>query len=279
MPDFNHLADQLRTDLSHTDWPDADLIRAAGNRRARTQRALTTTTVVVVVAVVAVLLLTHPTLPHHGNIAVGPAASQSQRPHTPTTPPPTPTTPTTPGQPTRPVEQGTIPPGALLTTADLTPTFTGLNSPYTQPYSPNPFLGCGPDGLPGTRPFTDVVGAGFTGDGSLHGGESILLFAPGAAHQTMTAISQLTAGTCAVPFQILRRDLGGDESLLITSSDPSTVTAQAAHGIALYYGIERRGDYLIWVTLIDQTHKTGQANLAATLTTHAAQQLCTTVMC
>jgi hypothetical protein len=93
----------------------------------------------------------------------------------------------------------------------------------------------------------------------------------------MTAISQLMAGACAGPFQVLRRDLGGYESILITSSDPGTVGAQAIHGLAIYYAIERRGDYLAWVTLVDQSQKTGQASLAATLAIRAAQQMCTTI--
>jgi len=114
---------------------------------------------------------------------------------------------------------------------------------------------------------------------ALSGGESVMRFRPGAAHQTMTAIGQLMAGACAGPFQVLRRDLGGDESLLITSSDPSAVVPQAAHGMALYYAVERRGDYLVWVTLVDQARKTGQENFVGTLASHAAQRTCAAVTC
>jgi hypothetical protein len=281
MPDFNDLADRLLTDMSRADWREADLIRAAGNRRGRARLAMTTATVAVV-AVVAVLLLANATLPRGGSQGAGPAPSQTVTPSRTVaqSPPVTPSPTVPPSRTAEPTRQGTIPPGALLTAADLRPTFSGLDSPFAQPYSANPFMACGPDGLPDGQQYTDAAGAQFSGgDGALRGGEAILRFEPGAAHQTMTAISQLVAGACAGPFQVLRRDLGGDESILITSSDGSTVVPQAAHGMAIYFGFERRGDYLVWVTLVDEASKSGQADLAATLTIHAAQRACTAVTC
>jgi hypothetical protein len=298
MPDFNHLADQVFTDMSRADWPEADLIRTEGSRRGRVQLAISTTVAItttvaavvaaVVVATVAAVVLSNGTWLRGSVPAVAPTVSQSNTPGPTVTPnqtpsrsiSPVPSTGPTTGATTGATQQGTIPPAALLTIVDLRPTFSGLESPFAQPYTPNPFIGCGPDGLPGAQQFMDVVGSGFTGGtGSLLGGESLIRFQPGAAHQTITAISQLMAGACAGPFQVVRRNLGGDESILISSSDPNTVLPQAAHGMALYYGIERRGDYLVWITLVDQAQQTGQASLAATLTTRAAAQLCATVRC
>ena len=279
MPDFNDLADRLLTDMSQADWRDADLIRAEGSRRGRARLAMTAATVAVV-AVVAVVLLANAAFPRGAGPAVPPAASPSVAASpsgtTGSSAPPSPSAPPSlaAGPP-----QGAIPPGALLTAADVRPAFTGLDSPYAQPGTPNPFLTCGPDGLPGGQQFTDAVGVRFTGGTALLGFESIMRFPPGAAHQTMAAISQLTAGDCAGPFQVLRRDLGGDESMLITSSDGSTVVPQFAHGVAIYYAVERRGDYLVWVTLVDEAQKTGQASLAATLATRAAQRACAAVTC
>lgn len=270
MPDFNDLADRLLTDMTRADWRDAELIRAAGNRRGRARLA-GTVAAVAVVAVVAVLLLANAALPRGGAPAASPSSAQAASPSV---------TPSPSDPSAGPVRQGTITSDALLNPADLEPVFAGPASPYAQPYSPNPFVGCGPDGLPGAQRFTDVMGAGFVGGGgTLSGGESVMRFGPGAAHQTMTAVSQLVAGACAGPFQVLRRDLGGDESLLITSSDPSAVLPQAAHGRALYYAIERRGDYLVWVTLVDQARKTGQENFVGTLAIHAAQRMCAAVTC
>jgi hypothetical protein len=279
MPDFNDLADRLLTDMSTADWRDADLIRAAGNRRGRVELAVTAATIAVV-AVVAVLLLANSTLLPGGNPGLGPAASRSGTPGPSVVANPTPSPAVTPSPADGPARRDTIPLGALLTPADLRPVFAGLGSPYAQPDFPNPFLGCGPDGLPGGQQFTGVVGAAFTGGGgSLVGGESVIRFQPGGAHLTMTAISQLMAGACAGPFQVLRRDLGGDESILVTSSDGSAVGPEAIHGVALYYAIERRGDYLVWVTLVDEARKTGQAGLAATLAIGAAQRACAAVTC
>ncbi len=276
MPDFNHLADQLLTDMSGADWLEADVIRSAGNRRGRVQLLMTVSMAAAVVVTAVAVVLANPTLLPSNNASVAPAASQGRT----LSPSVTPSTASTSGPSTGPTQQRTIPPDALLTTAKVGPAFSGLEPPFAQPYTPNPFIGCGPDGLPGAQQFTEVIGTALTGGTSaLLGGESLMRFQPGAAHQVMTAISQLAAGGCAGPFQILRRDLGGDESILITSSDPNVVLAQAAHGKAIYYAIERRGDYLVWMTLVDQAQKTGQASLAVTLISRAAQQLCTTITC
>ena len=141
MPDFNDLADRLLTDMSRADWRDADLIRAAGNRRGRVQLAVNVAAVAVV-AVVAVLLLANAALPHGGATAASPPSSRPAASQ-----PPSPS-----GPPAGPTRQGTIPSGALLTPADLWPVFAGLASQYAQPYSPNPFAGCGPDDAPAPAP-------------------------------------------------------------------------------------------------------------------------------
>ena len=49
--------------------------------------------------------------------------------------------------------------------------------------------------------------------------------------------------------------------------------------MALYYAVERRGDYLVWVTLVDQARKTCQESIAGTLASHASQRACAAVTC
>ncbi len=274
MPDFNDLGDRLRTDMSGLDWPAADQIRAAGNRRGRIQLAVGASAAVVVAAVI---LATGALLPRGNAPSVSPAASQAVRPSAVVSS----SQPST--EPSKvPSTVAAIPFDALLTMDDVRPYWDKAEGPFPQPYVPNPFEGCGPDtGLPGGDQPSSVVGNGFvkTSPDTLLGGESVMQFQPGAAHRAMAAISDLIAGACGGQFQVVSTSLGGDESILVTSTDPGTVGALSARGVAIYYAIERRGDYLVWVTVVDEVNKTGAADVATTLTARAAQRLCGAVTC
>src|SRR6185369_9908155 len=131
--------------------------------------------------------------------------------------------------PTSTAQAPSIAATALLTIADLQPSFTREES-FDAPWSPNPFLGCGPDGLPGNQQPLAAIGVGFTGGD-------------------------------------VRQSLFGGE----------TVIPQAAHGVALYYAIIRQGDYLVWVTLIDQSHEAAPTDVASTLARRGSQRLCAVV--
>jgi len=184
-------------------------------------------------------------------------------------------------QPTSTAQAPSIAATALLTIADLQPSFTREES-FDAPWSPNPFLGCGPDGLPGNQQPLAAIGVGFTGGDvrqSLFGGESVMRFGTNGAHLTVAAINQLISGPCAGRYQIVGTSLGGAESVLVQSNDPETVIPQAAHGVALYYAIIRQGAYLVWVTLIDQSHEAAPTDVASTLARRGSQRLCAAVSC
>lgn len=181
-------------------------------------------------------------------------------------------------QPTSTAQAPSIAATALLTVADLQPSFTREEPSFDGPWSPNPFLGCGPDGLPGNQQPLAAIGVGFTG-GSVFGGESVMRYGSNGAHLTLAAINQLISGPCAGRYQIVGTSVGGNESVLAQSNDLETVIPQAAHGVALYYAIIRQGDYLVWVTLIDQSHEAAPTDVASTLARRGSQRLCAVVSC
>ena len=146
----------------------------------------------------------------------------------------------------------------------------------------NSFLECGPDSLPGgDQPVASLAtgaSAGQAPDESL-GIDSVLRFASGGAHRTMVAIDALVAGSCAGRYQVVSRALGGDESLLLHPTDPSAVLPQVTPGKDIYYAIVRKGDYLVWIALINARQTSGQAARASTLAHRALQRLCASVAC
>jgi hypothetical protein len=170
---------------------------------------------------------------------------------------------------------------ALLTVGDLRPAFTGVEEPFSVPYAPNPFLGCGIDGMLGGQSATAVVATGFTNDkpDALLGGESIMRFHAGGAHRTVTAIKQLIANNCGGRYSLLSTTLGGDESLLLESTDVGTVLPQFAHGVALYYAIVRNGDYLIWLALASSVREAVPTDLPRSLARRGSRRLCLAVTC
>jgi hypothetical protein len=176
----------------------------------------------------------------------------------------------------------TIPAATLLVAADFGRTFRQVGGPYPVSAMPNPFLGCGLDGLPGNDNLIASVGAGFVegvdGIGAV-ADESVLRFSTGGAHQTMTAINALLNGECAARFQVVSRRLGGDESVLLRSSDLSVALSQYAHGTILYYAIVRHGDYLAWITLADEFVRTDRTNLAIAAAHESETRLCATIGC
>ena len=175
-----------------------------------------------------------------------------------------------------------MPPAVLLTAADVEPAFTGVDSPFNAPWAPNPFEGCGPDGLPGNQSPIAAIGTGFThGDvpQPVIGAESVIRYGANGAHLAVVAINQLISGSCAGKYKTLSTSLGGAESILVQSNDPETVGVQAAHGVALYYAIIRQGDYLVWVILIDQSHEAALTDEASTLARRGSQRLCAVVAC
>jgi hypothetical protein len=274
MPDFSEYTDTLHADLTRLGWAAPERIRAAGTRRARTRLVLASSAlaVVVVLASSAGVLLTgrhdraRPTVP--------PVASGSAVP-SPSLAPSAAASPT--------VTSGTaIPQTAMLTSSGLLPPFVSVGEPFDQPEYPNPFQGCTTDGLPGPKQPVAALGTAFGSSDptltGLLGGESVLQYDPGAATQVMATIDHLARTSCSV-FQVARRDLGGNESVLLTTTDHNAVGAQAIHGLALYYAIIRYGDYLVWVTVVDQSHKTGDAALAGTLAQRAGERLCREVAC
>ena len=129
---------------------------------------------------------------------------------------------------TEPAQTSTIPAIALLTTADLRPAFTMADNAFDAPDSANPFLGCAPDGLPGHLPEA-ALGEAFHSDGpqmqALLGGESIMRYGVGVAHQTVEAIDQLVGGACGADYHVISRSIGGDESILLETTSVATVSA------------------------------------------------------
>src|SRR5439155_14749102 len=97
--------------------------------------------------------------------------------------------------------------------------------------------------------------------------------------RAMVAIDTMVAGSCTAHYQVLPRTLGGDESLLLHSTDLSVVQVQAAHGREIYYAVVRKGDYLVWITLINASQTSGQTARATTLAHRALQRLCGAVAC
>ncbi|WP_426502808.1 hypothetical protein ACPPVO_34910 [Dactylosporangium sp. McL0621] len=266
MPDFDQFAQHLHADVSRLDWPDPDRIRAVGSRRRRAQVAAMTLAVAVVVAGVLVL-------PRTGTRhAPAPAASLTP---TATSPAPNPSTSAAPS-----LGAAVIPPSALLSATDFGGGFTASGGVFAAPAVPNPFIGCGPDGLPGDdQPVAGMgAGAGQQQNGS-QGSDSVLRFAGGGAHRAMVAIDALVAGSCAGHYQVVDRTLGGDESLLLHSTDLSVVQPQAAHGREIYYAVVRKGDYLVWIALINPSQASGQTARATTLAHRALQRLCAAVAC
>ena len=113
----------------------------------------------------------------------------------------------------------------------------------------------------------------------LFGVDSVLRYASGGAHRTLAAVDALMAGSCAGRYQVIGRALGGDESLLLHSTDLSVVQPQAAHGREIYYAVVRKGDYLLWIALINPSQASGQVARATTLAHRALQRLCAAVTC
>jgi hypothetical protein len=163
----------------------------------------------------------------------------------------------------------------VLTAADVAPTFTGVDT-FPAPYVPNPFLGCGIDGVPGTAQPIAATGGAFLGS-EIIGGESVLRFDPGAAQRAMNAINELVTGPCQ-GFASASLT-GGDAGILLASTDGGIVVPEAAHGVALVYAIVRYGDYLVWITLISQTPDTALTESATTLAERAGVRLCAVVGC
>jgi hypothetical protein len=214
--------------------------------------------------------------------SVGTAVPPSPTGATTTNPPPADGS-STPGQSIGSTPALTIPATALLTSADQQFPFTGVSQPSEGVSIPNPFNSCGPDGLPGNLQPLATIYLGFTYGGEIPqpilGSESVIRFGANGAHTTFAAAQQLVSGACAGKYQTLSTSLGGAESVLLRSTDGDTVGAQAAHGVALYFAIIRAGDYLLWVTLIDQSREGPLTDLATTLARRGLQRMCAAVPC
>jgi hypothetical protein len=249
MPDFDQLAHNAK--VSAVDCPESARMRATGRR----WRALAAATVL---AVAGVLLL--PRAP----AATSPAPSQRLASDTPS-------------QVTE-----TISPSALLPASDFGSGFSPSGKGSAGLALPNPFLGCGPDGLPGG--YLPVVSLGMStyrgqAPNGSQGSETVLRFASGDAHRAMVAIDALVAGSCVGHYQVVGRALGGDESLLLYSADQSVVAAEYIHGKEMYYAIVRKGNYLMWIALTNSSQANEQAAHATTLAQRTLQSLCSTVVC
>jgi hypothetical protein len=57
------------------------------------------------------------------------------------------------------------------------------------------------------------------------------------------------------------------------------VVPEFAHGVSLSYAIVRDGDYLVWVTVVDQSSPTPPSQLAAKLAGRGSQRLCAAIHC
>jgi hypothetical protein len=285
MPDFHVLREQLHTDLSRVDWSPAADVRAAGDRRRRNQTLAVTTVAAVVVAAIASMALLLPdgriTSTPFGHSVAQPSSQLSFRSvlNTPGDPsaPPADYTPPPPG-PTAPAEA--VPTRALLTASDVSPDFTGVDQPFVGAYSGNPFLTCDPDALAAYQPpAASAVGFLHTQTQPLLGGESVMQYGGNDGWAMMAQLRAVIAGPCAGVYHITQRHLEGDDSLLLSTTDPNTVLALAAHGNAVYYAIVVRGSYLIWVTIIDQDRTANALDLTATLVVRAEDRLCATMLC
>jgi hypothetical protein len=285
MPDFHLLSEQLRADLSRVDWSPGTDVRAAGARRRRRQTlVVTAVSAAVVVVITSVALLSPGGQPTSAPVgSPGPLSNSPSAVPTPTASPLT----TSPGAATPTsapgVSQGvTLPNRMLLDASDVSPDFAGVDVPFAGLYSPNPFIGCGPDGLVGPAPV-GVTGAGFThgeGNSVRLGGESVLWYGTSAsATQAMSAIRQLMAGVCATGFQVSTGILGGDELILFSSTQGDIVVPQAAHGAAIYHAVVRHRAYLIWITIVDEYQTSDGKSLATTLAQRAMNRLCSATTC
>jgi hypothetical protein len=289
MPDFHVLREQLHSDLSRVDWSPADDIRATGTRRRRTQTLVVagvSAAVVLVIASVALLLPggrpnsapvggPSPSSQSPSAVAVLPAPSPSPSPSPTASPSPSPGLTTTPPVPMLPAQ-------LLLTASDVTPYFAGIEEPFAQPYQPNPFLGCGTDGLVGSGPV-GVIGTGFThGDANSVrlGGETVFRYDSSAhAGETVAAVRQLMLGACAGIWQVDPATPSGDGSILFFTTRQDVVVPQAAHGNALYHAVLRRGAYLVWITIVDEYQTSDGRTVATTLAQRAVTRLCEATVC
>jgi hypothetical protein len=287
MPDFHVLSEQLRSDLSRVDWAPADDIRAAGTRRRRNQLLAVGAVSAAVVAMVASAALLLPNGRPTSAPVGGPNSSSITATAYPSSPPPTfdpSAIPTdfnpTPGPTASPPAM--LSSRLLLTSGDVAPSFGGVDEPFAGPAIPNPFIGCGSDGLPGPQPV-GAIGIGFTPPGSGNsiqlGGESVLQYGKtGDAQAVMNGIRQQMGGACAHAFVVDSPKLGG-EALLLYSTDGGVVGAQAAHGKAINYEVIRYGAYVVWVTIVDEYQIRDGLSVVQTLAQRAGTRLCAATTC
>jgi hypothetical protein len=278
MPDFDVLSEQLRADLSRVDWAPADDIRAAGTRRRRTQLLTVGAVSAAVVAVVASVALLLPN-GQPSSAPIGPGSGMATTTAAPTFDPSAPPSDFNPAPgPTA----SALPSRVLLTAADVAPSFGGVDEPFAGPSMPNPFIGCGSDGLPGPQPVGGI-GLGFAPPGSGNsiqlGGESVLRYGTtGDAQALMNDIRQQVGGACTHAFVVDSPKLG-DEALLLYSTDGGVVGAQQAHGKALSYEVVRYGAYVVWVTVIDEYQIRDGLSVVQALAQRATTRLCAAVTC
>jgi len=278
MPDFHVLSEQLRADLSRVDWAPADDIRAAGTRRRRNQMVTVGAVSAAVVAVVASVALLLP----GGRPTAAPVGGPPAMPTTSVSPTFDPSARPTDFNPAPGPTGSALPSRVLLTAADVAPRFGGVDEPFAGPSMPNPFIGCGSDGLPGPQPV-GAIGLGFTPPGGANsiqlGGESVLRYGmTGDAEAVMNGIRQQVGGACAHAFVVDSPKLG-DEALLLYSTDGGVVGAQAAHGKAISYEVVRYGAYVVWVTIVDEYQIRDGLSVVRTFAQRAGTRLCAAASC